>query len=529
MRKRFRKQTFPDSQFLIEGYSTPYRLDRNRNGGGIIIYVREDIPSKKLYKHSFPKDIEGLFIEINLRKTKWLIFGSYHPPSQSDQYYFECVGRALDSYHTTYEKYLLIGDFNAEERETCMKEFLYQYNLSNLVKEKTCFKSINNPSCIDPFLTNHPKSFQNTQTISSGMSDCHKMIVTVLKMKFCKAQPKIIYYRNYKKFDKNIFRTKLKQKLEINKSSNYSDFENIFLSTLEDEAPLKKKTIRANQAPYMTKTLRKAIMRRSALENQYHKNSTPENNAIYRKHKNYCSKLYKKERKKYYTNLNLRDITDNKKFWKTIKPMFCNNEQNGKKITLVHENEIVSRDEEVSEKFNSAVTSLEIQENKFLLSDTSGINDPIEIALKKYKVHRSILKIKETVSESTFSLKVISSSDVELELKSLNSKKANTFKNIPQKLLKENFDICNDTILRVINNGIRTSQFPNDLKLADVTPIFKKVDSSDVKNYRPISVLPVMSKVFERILQKQITEYIDKFMSPYLCGFRKGFSTLCLL
>ena len=139
--------------------------------------------------------------------------------------------------------------------------------------------------------------------------------------------------------------------------------------------------------------------------------------------------------------------------------------------------------------------------------------------------HPSILKIKETVSESTFSLKVIYSSDVELELKSLNSKKANTFKNIPPKLLKENSDICNDTILRVINNGIRTSQFPNDLKLADVTPIFKKVDSSDVKNYRPISVLPVMSKVFERILQKQITEYIDKFMSPYLCGFRKGFST----
>ena len=93
--------------------------------------------------------------------------------------------------------------------------------------------------------------------------------------------------------------------------------------------------------------------------------------------------------------------------------MFSSNEQNGKKITLVHENEIVSRDEEVSEKFNSffrnAVTSLEIQENKFLLSDTSGINDPIEIALKKYKVHASILKIKETVSESTFSLKVISS------------------------------------------------------------------------------------------------------------------------
>ena len=103
----------------------------------------------------------------------------------------------------------------------------------------------------------------------------------------------------------------------------------------------------------MTKTLRKAILRRSALENQYHKNSTPEHNAIYRKHKNYCSKLYKRERKKYYTNLNLRDITDNKIFWKTIKPMFTNNEQNVKKITLVREKEIVSTDEEISEKCNS--------------------------------------------------------------------------------------------------------------------------------------------------------------------------------
>ena len=111
------------------------------------------------------------------------------------------------------EKYLLIGDFNAEERETCMKEFLYQYNLSNLVKEKTCFKSINNPSCIDLFLTNHPKSFQNTKTISSGMSDCHKMIVTVLKMKFCKAQPKIIYYRNYKSL--------IKTYLELNLNKNW--------------------------------------------------------------------------------------------------------------------------------------------------------------------------------------------------------------------------------------------------------------------------------------------------------------------
>ena len=69
--------SFPTAQFCIEGFSTPYRLDRDRNGGGILIYVREDIPSRFLTLHDFPYDIEGLFVEINLRKTKWLLFGTY--------------------------------------------------------------------------------------------------------------------------------------------------------------------------------------------------------------------------------------------------------------------------------------------------------------------------------------------------------------------------------------------------------------------------------------------------------------------
>ena len=67
--------SFPTQQFLLDGYSQPYRLDRNREGGGVLIYVREDIPSKLLDKHNLTKNVEGLFIEINLRKTKCLFFG----------------------------------------------------------------------------------------------------------------------------------------------------------------------------------------------------------------------------------------------------------------------------------------------------------------------------------------------------------------------------------------------------------------------------------------------------------------------
>ena len=76
--------SFPVLQFHIDGFSIPYRLDRNRNGGGVIVYIREDIPSKLLLKFSFKEDIEGLFVEINFRKSKWLLGRIYHPPSQPD-------------------------------------------------------------------------------------------------------------------------------------------------------------------------------------------------------------------------------------------------------------------------------------------------------------------------------------------------------------------------------------------------------------------------------------------------------------
>ena len=177
--------TFPVGHFFVKGFSTPYRLDRNRHGGGIMIFVKDDIPSRVLNIHDFPGDIEGLFVELNFRKTKWLLFGTYHPPSQNDQYYFDTIEKALDRYRH-FENVLLVGDFNAEEHEICMDNFLVQNDLKNLVKEKTCYKNPENPSCIDLFLTSVPSSFQNTKTYFNGFSDFHKLVVTVLKLKIIK-------------------------------------------------------------------------------------------------------------------------------------------------------------------------------------------------------------------------------------------------------------------------------------------------------------------------------------------------------
>ena len=120
--------SFPTSQFLMKGFAEPFRLDRNRNGGGVMIYIRDDIPSRLLLKHVFPSDIEGLYIELNFRKCKWLLLGTYHPPSQSDQYYFNNLDKSLDTY-SNYEKTLLVGDFNAQTTDQYLSSFLYQHEL----------------------------------------------------------------------------------------------------------------------------------------------------------------------------------------------------------------------------------------------------------------------------------------------------------------------------------------------------------------------------------------------------------------
>ena len=212
-----------------------------------MIYVRKDIPSKELKKHNFSKNIEALFVEINLRKSKLLLVGTYHSTypqyGTNDIDYFEQIGLSLDVY-TNYEKFLLASDFNVQEDEAPLQEFLDEFGAKNLVKDKTCFKNLQNPSCIDLFLTNSSKSFQNTTTVSTGLSDFHKMIVTVLKTTFPKAKPKIILYRDYSKFVEKDFRRDLRQKLLILSKKDYEVFERIFLEVLNIHARYKKKVVR---------------------------------------------------------------------------------------------------------------------------------------------------------------------------------------------------------------------------------------------------------------------------------------------
>ena len=123
----------------------------------------------------------------------------YRPPSQPEQYFFCEIGKALDYFSTKYENVILIGDFHCEAEEEVISGFMDSYNLKNLVRYPTCFKS-SHPRSIDLILMNRKSSFRNTVTIETGLSDFHAMIVTVVKGGCVKRGPNIVTDGDNSKF-----------------------------------------------------------------------------------------------------------------------------------------------------------------------------------------------------------------------------------------------------------------------------------------------------------------------------------------
>ena len=104
-------ESFPQGQFKISGFSRPFRLDRNSNRDGIMLFVREDIPAKLIFIEVSP--VEGFYVETNLRKQKWLICCSYNPNKHNISKHIEALSKSIDLFSSNHENVLLMGDFNA--------------------------------------------------------------------------------------------------------------------------------------------------------------------------------------------------------------------------------------------------------------------------------------------------------------------------------------------------------------------------------------------------------------------------------
>ena len=132
--------------------------------------------------------------------------------------------------------------------------------------------------------------------------------------------------------------------------------------------------------------------------------------------------------------------------------------------------------------------------------------------------------------QNLFCFNEVTKAEVLTETNSVNNKKANPFNTIPSKILKISSECSADTLASLINKSLTSSRkFTSNLKLADITPIYKKKNTQAKENCRPVSVFPVLSKVLERLMQKQINSFITNYLSDLLCGYRQSFSTQYVL
>ena len=150
--------SFPLGNFLLGGFIKAYRLDHGSLGGGVLLYVREDIPTNLTEVETKP--IECFYAEINLLNDKWLRNCSYSPHKNMN--HLRALSEKLDISSTSYGNFIILGDFNIETEEQQIKDFCDNYSLKSLIRQPTCYKSPSNPTCIDLVLTNAPQKFQST-------------------------------------------------------------------------------------------------------------------------------------------------------------------------------------------------------------------------------------------------------------------------------------------------------------------------------------------------------------------------------
>ena len=177
-------ESFPVGNLLLPGFSVSYRSDRDSKGGWILLYVREDIPPNLLSIEN--KLIKGFYVELNLRKNKSLVDCSYNPHKSSIDNHLLALSDSLGVYSSTYEEIVILGHFNVGKENNYMKIICKNYNFRTLIKQPTCYRNPDNPTCINLILTNVPRSFQSTCVLEAWLSDFHLMTLTVMRKRFKK-------------------------------------------------------------------------------------------------------------------------------------------------------------------------------------------------------------------------------------------------------------------------------------------------------------------------------------------------------
>ena len=195
---------------------------------------------------------------------------TYDPNKNLISNHLKEIGKISDSYSSKSDNFILPGDLNSEPAESAVSDFCEIYSYKNLIKDNTCFKNPSKPSCIDLIITDRPKSFQNSVTVETGLSDFHKMMLAIMKI-FYKKQKTYCDVRTFKHFSNEAFNVKnsIIQMTSERNDLEFDRFKTALDKAIQRHAPIKKRYVRANQAPFINKNINKEIIKSSRLRNKF--------------------------------------------------------------------------------------------------------------------------------------------------------------------------------------------------------------------------------------------------------------------
>ncbi|XP_062601194.1 uncharacterized protein LOC134262888, partial [Saccostrea cucullata] len=508
----FLNDNISDSELNIDGFEMERKDRILRAGGGIVVYISDNIRYKRRTDFEIG-DIETIWLELNSKNSKPVYYCSAYRPPSAPSCWAEDLAREINCASCCDDaEIILTGDFNVDLFKEPPQSWTYaleEFYFSQLITAATRVTNTSS-TLIDHFYTNKPDNMCEVNVPFIAISD-HYPICATRKTKCMQQKGKHveIEYRDFKKFDENKFLHDLKD-VDFNNLLQMHDpneilteFYDLFNSILDQHAKVKTKRVKSEIRPkWMTQEINNA----RNLRDSYHKEGDMENYRIYR---NKVSLLIDKSKSSYYKTT-IEQSSNPKEMWNYLNQLTCNS----KNITPSHvfsNGEIVDNLQDIANTFNNHFTDIS---NKLLMK------------LPKHDYDPNILCnfVRSKLDEETiFSIHQIEESEVFNMLNSLNINKSAGIDFIGPRLLKVASKYICKPITHLINASIVSGIFPTNLKQAKVTPIFKKGDKADPNNYRPISILPTISKLIEKHVAKLIQNFTNEFdlLTQSQSGFRE--------
>ena len=515
----------PKKLFEIPGYTFVSRSRRTGKGGGVGMYISNDIRYDRRLDLENDK-IECIWIEVLCKSSKnFLVCCMYRPPSGSRYLPDDLNDQLHDmlSLATRDDKeIIMLGDVNVnylvKDNNKDFKEILNLLGLKQLVKEATRICDTTK-TLIDIIASNKPELIRCTEVFPSDFSD-HELIGCIRKLNHLKFQPKEIKCRDYSRYNheemnRDILNADWSDVYNTNDvNTAWNAFYQIAYAIFDQYAPLITKRVKSKPAPWLTPQIKAVMNDRDKLMRKYRKSKSDFDKREYQNKRNRVNILLRKAKTNYSKELLRENSNDPESFWKTLKLLYpVSSKENPRTQPFEINGEKSTDEKEIVKGFKTFFSNIVYSIKSKAMPFTDFIwSKPSEMICKTYK---------------TFRFKKVTPTEVCGYLRKLQRKKATGCDGLPASFLKDSKDSIKNPLCHIINLSIVNGIVPTEWKTARIVPIHKSGSRTLFDNYRPISILPTISKIIEKIVHKQLVTFLEenKLIYRHQFGFRSHMST----